>query len=90
MTDFDQYNDVTLTLFHFVIRCRGVVSPDEVQQLLAGPRPGEITSHIEHATLETSGGTCRDTSTGEERIFPAGIYRLSKDHGIEKIGELIE
>lgn len=88
--DISKYNDVTLKLFHFEIVCRGIVKPDDVHKLLAGPEPGEITSHTKRATLETSGGTCRDTRTGEERIFPAGVYRLSKDQGIEKIGEMVE
>lgn len=88
--DIAQYNDVNLRIFHFEITCKGIVKPDDVSKMLAGPEPGEVTSHAERAMLETSGGTCKNTQTGEERIFPAGVYRLSKEQGIEKIGEMIE
>lgn len=88
--DIAQYNDVDLTIFHYRITCKGIVKPDEVSEMLAGPEPGEVTSHADRATLETSGGTCRNTVTGEERIFPAGVYRLSKEQGIEKIGEMVD
>lgn len=87
--DLDQYNDVELRLFHFEIFCKGVVREDIEDSEPMGVRDdGTIVTHTETAYLETTGGKCIDLETKEERIFPAGIYRLSKDGGIEKIGEI--
>lgn len=87
--DLSEYNDVTLKLFEFEITCKGIVRPDDMNPVSVGD-DGAAREYTDKATLETSGGTCLNTKTGHERIFPAGIYRLSKKHGIEKIGEIIE
>ena len=87
--DIDDYNDVVLKLFEFEITCKGIVRSDDLDPVSVGD-DGSIITHTAKATLETSGGTCLNTETEEERIFPAGIYRLSRTKGIEKIGEIVE
>jgi len=87
--DLTEHKPVTVKLFDFVIVCQGIVRSDDMNPIGMG-EDGEIVSHTDGATLETSGGTCRNKKTGEERIFPAGIYRLSKKSGIEKISEIVD
>jgi len=87
--DLDKYNDVTLKLFDFEITCKGIVRSDDMNPISVG-EDGALREFTEKATLETSGGACRNIKTGTERIFPAGVYRLSKKSGIEKIGEIVD
>lgn len=87
--DLSEHKDVTLKLLGFVITCKGIVRSDDMQPISVGS-DGDVITKTEKATLETSGGICRNTKTGEERIFPAGVYRLSNKNGIEKIAEIIE
>lgn len=85
--DLAEYNDVTVTLVGFVITCKGILRSDDMD-FVGVEDDGSVTTETDGATLETSGGSCRNTRTGAERIFPAGVYRLSTKCGIEKISEI--
>lgn len=85
--DLADYNDVVLKLFDFEIICKGILRSANEIPVSVGV-DGTITTHVDDATLETSGGTCRNIKTNEERIFPAGVYQLSKKFGIEQIREI--
>jgi hypothetical protein len=85
--DLTEYNDVTVKLVGFVISCKGILRSDDMD-FIGMDEDGSVVTETDGATLETSGGSCRNVRTGDVRIFPAGVYRLSNTHGIEKISEI--
>jgi hypothetical protein len=86
--DLGEQNEVEIKVGDYFIQCRGEIQSDSDSEPVGVGEDGAVISHATGVTIKSLGGKCTYTPTDEERVFPAGLYRIDATQGLQKIGDI--